>query len=208
MSGPPTPALVAPLDTVRERPGGRSARIRALVLDATRQELVEVGYPALSHRAVAQRAGVDPTTVYRRWPTRALLTTDALLELAGNAVPVPDTGSILTDLEGFMEAVVATVGDERVVRLVQALSSALADGEGELRETARIFWSTRFSGAQTMIARAVDRDELPPGVDAHAIIEQLVAPAYFRALLSGEPLDSAFAGRCVTLTLAAARSSA
>ncbi len=197
---------VAPtLDTVRERPGGRSARIRKLVLDATREELIAGGYGALSHRAVANRAGVDPATVYRRWPTRSRLATDALLAVAQAAVPVPDTGSVESDLERMLDGIVAALEDPTMLRLFHALSAASADAEADLSETLRAFWDARFEGAGELIARAVKRGELPSDVDAHAIIEQLVSPAYYRALVTGNPFDPEFTHRCAKSALAAAR---
>lgn len=195
----------APLDTVRERPGGRSARIRKFVLDATREELIAGGYGALSHRAVANRAGVDPATVYRRWPTRSRLATDALLAVAQAAVPVPDTGSVENDLERMLDGIVAALEDPTMLRLFHALSAASADAEADLSETLRAFWDARFEGAGELIARAVKRGELPSDVDAHAIIEQLVSPAYYRALVTGNPFDPEFTHRCVKSALAAAR---
>lgn len=200
----PTPTV--PLDTVRERPGGRSARIRALVLDAAREELLEGGYAALSHRTVAERAGVDPATVYRRWPMRSHLATDALLEIARGAVPVPDTGSVESDLVGHLQAIVAALDDPGMRRLFHALSAARAEADGDLIETLHAFWGARFAGSEEIIARAIERGELPPSADAHAVIEQLVSPAYFRALVTGEPFDAEFTRRCVAHALAAARS--
>lgn len=202
------PSSPAPLDTVRERPGGRSARIRILVLEAAREELVQGGYGGLSHRAVARRAQVDPATVYRRWPTRPRLATDALLEIAASAVPVPDSGRLATDLETFLDAVVAALADRRWLRLFHALSAASAEAEAEvdLNEILRAFWEARFAGAEEMVARAVERGELPREVDGHAVVEQLVSPAYFRALVTGERLDAGFTRRCVRHALAVAGS--
>lgn len=205
MSDRAQPSGAVPLDTVRERPGGRSARIRGLVLGGTREELLEGGYEALSHRRVARRAGVDPATVYRRWPTRSHLATDALLEIARDAVPVPDTGSVASDLEIHLEAIVLALGDPGIRRLFHALSAARAEAEADLIETLGAFWEARFSGSKRIIARAVERGELPPGLDAHAVIEQLVSPAYFRALVTGEPFDPEFTQRCVRQALASAR---
>jgi len=206
MSDPSFPSPAVPLDTVRARPGGRSARIRALVLDATREELLGGGYGALSHRAVAQRAGVDPATVYRRWPTRPRLATDALLDIARTAVPVPDTGEVAADLEIFLDAVAAALADPRLLRFFHALSAAGAEADVDLMNTLRSFWEARFAGAEGMVVRAVERGELPAGVDSHGVIEQLVAPAYFRALVTGEPLGGEFRQRCVRQALAAAAS--
>lgn len=197
-------ATAAPLDAVRERPGGRSARIRALVLEAAREELIDGGYGALSHRAVAQRAGVNPATVYRRWSTRSLLATDALLSVAQRAVPAPDTGNVATDLKALLDGIVAALEDPTMLRLFHALSAASAEAEPDLSETLRAFWEARFEGAEDTIARAVERGELPPSVHAHALVEQLVSPAYFRALVTGESFDPGFSERCVRSALAAA----
>ncbi|MGQ0837566.1 TetR/AcrR family transcriptional regulator [Actinokineospora sp.] len=167
------------------------------MLDAVRAELLDSGYAALSHRAVARRAGVDPATVYRRWPTRPRLAADALLEIARVAVPVPDTGSLSSDLETFLNAIAATFADPRLLRLFHALSAANADADADLGETLRAFWQARFEDAEAMVTRGVDRGELPPGTDQHAVIEQLVAPVYFRALVTGERVDGEFVHRCV-----------
>lgn len=194
----------APLDQVCQRPGGRSARTRASVLAATRAELLEGGYFALSHRAVARRAEVDPATVYRRWPTRSRLTIDALLEVAQLAVPIPDTGELAEDLEAFLGSIGAAVGDPGMLRLFHALSAAGADADSELQQVVREFWQHRFTGAEQMIARAAERGELPADVDAHETIEGLVAPVYFRALLSSEEIDQEFVSACVSRALRAA----
>lgn len=200
-----TPVTADPLDGVRERPGGRSARIRASVLEATRAELVSTGYAAFSYRAVAQRAGVDPATVYRRWPSRARLVTDALLALAGESVTVPDTGSIETDLRTHLERVLVALTDERWLRLYRAFSAASSELD-EPHDSARAFWKTRFEGARVVITRAVARGELPGDTDPDVVIESLIAPAFFRALVSLQPIEARFVDRCVRDVLAAARS--
>src|SRR5215207_3763595 len=86
----------------RVRPGGRSARVRAAVLAATLQLLAERGYDQLELPAVARRAGVNITTVYRRWGARARLVGEALLERTRPLRPTPDTGALRTDLEQLL----------------------------------------------------------------------------------------------------------
>ena len=54
----------------RRRPGGRSSRVRAAVLGATLEALVQGGYEALSIAEVAARSGVHESTIYRRWGTK------------------------------------------------------------------------------------------------------------------------------------------
>ena len=57
--------------TVGARTGGRSERVVRDVLRAAIEELSTNGYSALRVEDVAARAGVNKTTVYRRWPTKA-----------------------------------------------------------------------------------------------------------------------------------------
>ncbi|MEJ7876472.1 MAG: TetR/AcrR family transcriptional regulator [Solirubrobacterales bacterium] len=187
----------AGIDNVRSRPGGRSAKVRELVLSAVRAELEERGYGALSHRTVAKRAGVDPATVYRRWSSRPQLAADALLEIASAAVPIPDNGNLEADLTDFLDALAAALSDPGLLQLFHALSAARAEAEGDLRETLHSFWASRYQGAEVMVERAIGRGELHPDVDPHDVIEQLVAPSYFRALVTGEQLDGDFRRRCV-----------
>jgi len=172
------------------------------VLAAAREELLENGWDAFSHRATARRAGVDPATVYRRWPTRPRLAVDALLDMAGNAVPVPDTGSLSEDLDQFLHLLHAVLGDRRLLRLFHALSIATSCDDDELRETVNAFWSARFEQAAAMIERGIARGETRADVDPHEVIERLVAPIYFRALISAEPLDETLIRRSVALAMA------
>ena len=53
--------------TAPSRPGGRSARVRAAVHRAVEELLAESPAEALTMPIIANRAGVHPTTVSRRW---------------------------------------------------------------------------------------------------------------------------------------------
>jgi AcrR family transcriptional regulator len=177
------------LDGVQARTGGRSARVREAVLSAVRQELMEDGYAGLSHIAVGRRAGVDPATVYRRWPSRSRLAVDAIIELAENAVPLPDTGQLESDLMALHKSVSALLADERTLRLFQAFSAASIEQDPDVSEALRAFWRRRISAATVVFDRAADRGEIERPRRPGELIEQLVAPIYFRALVTRAPLD-------------------
>jgi len=57
-------------ETTRRRPGGRSARVRRAVLDATLELVNAHGLDGVTVAEVAERAGVHETSIYRRWRTR------------------------------------------------------------------------------------------------------------------------------------------
>ena len=83
----------------------RGARLESDLLDAAWTELVERGYAELTFEAVATRAGTSRSVVYRRWSTRRELTLAALRHrTAGHTAPVPDTGSLRSDLLEILRA--------------------------------------------------------------------------------------------------------
>ena len=74
------------------------------VLRTTLEMLGQQGYAGLRVEDVAARAGVNKTTIYRRWPTRADLVVAALTSLATPPVAV-ETGRLACDLKAtFMTA--------------------------------------------------------------------------------------------------------
>ncbi len=184
---------------VRRRPGGRSARVRQAVLDATLDALVEHGVDKLTVGDVAERAGVHETSIYRRWGSREHLIIDALLTAGRRQLPVPDTGTVRGDLATFAKSLVAYLGTPLGKALAQAI--AVAADDPALAESRAEFWRSRLDLARAMIDRAVDRGELPTGTDPHTALELLISPLHFRALFTREPVDDAFADRLVDLVL-------
>src|SRR5689334_17894869 len=90
-----------PRATGAVRPGGRTARTRAAVLAAARDELEAGGYAGLTLEKVAARSGVHLATLYRRWRTVEGLVVDLLGELGKTEIPIPDTGSFKDDLRAL-----------------------------------------------------------------------------------------------------------
>jgi AcrR family transcriptional regulator len=175
----------------RRRPGGRSARVRAAALEATIAELAETGYTGLTLDSVARRAGVHKTTLYRRWGTREALVLEAMLEHAGERVPIPDTGSLRGDLLALASSAAATAATPQGEAMVRAVVAAGAH-DAALAAANRRFWSERLALDGEIVERAVGRGEVPADADPAAVIEAVLGPIYFRLLVTGEQPDPAF----------------
>src|SRR3954453_17321567 len=106
------------------RPGGRTARVRAAVLRAGGDPLAEQGFAHLDLAAIARRAGVGKTTVYRRWGTVTGLVADLLEEMAEQSLPRTETGSLLGDLQANAHLVRRTLCDPRQGPLFKAMIAA------------------------------------------------------------------------------------
>jgi AcrR family transcriptional regulator len=79
----------------------RDARIDRAILDSALEVMLERGYLAASISEIARRAGVGTPAIYRRWPTKADIAMDVVVQVA-EPQPIPNRGSIRDDLVAFM----------------------------------------------------------------------------------------------------------
>jgi AcrR family transcriptional regulator len=175
---------------VKTRPGGRSARVRAAVIEALFTELIDRGFARVTMDRIARRAGVNKTTLYRRWGSKEELMLDAMLERGEELVPIPDTGSLREDLLTVAREISASLATPESEALVRAAAGEPADTK--IAEAASAFWGVRFRLLGEMVDRAIERGEVPKGTDPKPIVEALLAGIYLRLLITREPLDEAF----------------
>jgi len=186
------------------RPGGRTARVRAAVLQAAGDALAEHGFDRLDLADVARRAEVGKTTVYRRWGTVAGLVADLLTDMAEQSSPRTNTGSLIEDLRANARLVQHTLTDPRQGRLFRAVIVAATCDE-RTAEALHRFYAARIAEWAPCVQRAVERGELPPNTDAAEVIRAVSAPLYYRMLVSGDPLDEGAADRAAEAAAAAAQ---
>lgn len=174
----------------RRRTGGRSARVRETVLDATVEVLLEVGLEGFSIPEVAEKAGVHKTSIYRRWGDAPSLLLDALLSRVGEEIPVPDTGSLRGDLKelvrkvaGFLEGPIGNA----LVRTTMVEAGSVELSMGRTR-----YWERRFALNREIFERAIERGEMEAGTDPDLGLEALIGPLYLRVLVTGKPLEEGF----------------
>lgn len=165
------------------RPGGRTARVRAQVLDAVRAELAERGHEGLTVEGIATRAGVHRATVYRRWRDVGGLLVD-VIEAAGETDwQPPDTGS----LRGDLTALNHEIQESLVVQpsFAVALMAASFHSEQAARAQTRL-WADRYAQCEILVERAAERGELPTAAqhtDARSLLIAATAPLYHQLVL-------------------------
>ncbi len=188
---------ITPAQRVR-RTGGRSARIRTAVLDATIDALLTRGLDDFSIHDVAVSAGVHETSIYRRWDNRASLALDAVLSRTDAEVTVADTGELRGDLLALLHTITAFCTTP-LGRLL--LRMAVRDDLAEFRPAREIFLAKRLAIGDTVLRRAQDRGELRPGIDSRLALEALVGSLGVRLLLTGKPPDDAFYEHLIDIVL-------
>lgn len=184
------------------RPGGRTAAVRTAVLAATAELLSESGLGAMELTAVADRAGVGRSTVYRRWGTKASLIADLLRDMAETSVPRADTGTLAGDLRANAELVRKTLSDARQGPLFAALL-ATASYDADTAAALAEFYERRITQWSTCVTDAVERGEAPVGTDGAAVVRAVSAPLYYQWLTLRAPLTRRDVTRAVDAALAA-----
>lgn len=154
------------------------------ILDAALDVLAEVGYDRLTVSAVHQRARASAKTVYRRWSGKEELMTAALQRAVARAAVDPadlvDTGSLRGDL-------VANLRRPGAPALTRGLLAAAAV-HGELGAAAlELLRAQEARLTKVILARAVERGEVDPGVDAMLVADVARGMALQHQLLDPEP---------------------
>lgn len=178
------------------RPGGRSAKVRNAVYTAVGQLVGEAKPDKLTLPMVAARAGVNPTSLYRRWgDIDALLEEVAVAALTRDGDRLPDTGSLPGDLSAWAGIIVDDVSRPARTRYLRAMVAA-RDGVSSCP-----CWAQRQGQAARMLAAAGLRGEPVPTEDQ--VLDHVIAPIYHHVVF-GLPTDRAYAQRLVddVLTMA------
>jgi AcrR family transcriptional regulator len=159
----------------RKRGRPRSEQAELAMLEAAIELLAEHGYDGLTVEAVAVKAGVAKSTVYRRWPGKGELLVDALNTVKGPVLH-PPTGTVaqeLTWLAEHMRTSWLNTGHGRIMRQLSADGSE----QPELYRTFRDrVVAPRQAVTRSIIERGITEGSIRPDVDVDAVIEMLASP--------------------------------
>jgi AcrR family transcriptional regulator len=145
-------------------------------------QLVGEDADRITFPVIAERAGVNPTTLYRRWrDVNELLEEVAIGALTREGEAVPDTGTLEGDLHAWSDAVVADIARPERARYLRAMVAARTELVSHCAVTER-----RRGQAADVIGRARSRGEAVP--TETQVLDHLVAPLYYRVVF-GLPVD-------------------
>jgi AcrR family transcriptional regulator len=193
------------MDTPRQaRPGRpRSEQARRAVLSATLELAGELGPRGLSMDAIARRAGVSKETLYRWWPSKTEVVLEALATRGEETIPIPDTGSLRSDLRVFLRSTVDSAQPTTVL-LLRALGAEAATDSGMAQLIRERFIESRRSALGQVLTRAVRRGEITRAQSA-MMVDLVYGSLWYRLIFELAPVDRKWAdGVANTLTREAA----
>lgn len=178
----------------RGRP--RSLEVRERILAATAELLSEGGFQAVTVEAVAARAGVAKTSLYRWWPNRAAVALDCV---SARMTPITDEAGKGSFRERFRRQLKATTRllnspqGQAILALIGAKQTDPALAQSYSEQIAR----PRRAQTRMLLQQAMRAGEIAAGTDPDIFLDAIYGPLYYRKVVSGEPVTDAFIDRIV-----------
>ncbi|MEM9007041.1 MAG: TetR/AcrR family transcriptional regulator [Cyanobacteria bacterium P01_F01_bin.86] len=188
-------------DAKKKSPGRpRSAAAHQAMLKAALELLSEVGFETMSIEAIATRAGVGKTTIYRRYSSKDELIADAI-ESIREEVLIPDTGSLWSDLDALIEnaaqITLTPLGRQTVAMIISSASSNSG--------FAQIYWekylSPRRQSFAVVIERAKARNEVSIDLDAGLVFDVMSGIMLYALIFPPAESWQAYVRRALSLLL-------
>lgn len=179
-------------ETLSRRAGRpRSQAAHRAILKAALRLVARRAFRDVSMNEIAARAGVGKMTLYRRWPNKAALVMDALLQLLGAETAFPEAASALESLRRQLHLQAAFFRGSRG-NLIRSLVSE-AQSDPELAIAFRERWlNPRRQGVRQNIQAAIAEGSLRGDFNIDVAIDQLYGSLYYRLLLGSGKLDEGF----------------
>ena len=162
----------------------------------------------MSIEAVARRAGVAKTAVYRRWPSKLEMVLELVSDMVGPSLPLPDTGSLRGDIELVLRIAAKALGHPLAGQIIPDLLAEAARNPRISQTLLSAMSATQASIGVDLIGRAVERGELAAGTSPETAVDLIVGPLYWRLAVARTPLPKGYLSRLAAAAEAALRGSA
>jgi AcrR family transcriptional regulator len=173
----------------RGRP--RNAELRAAVLRAATELALAGGTGAVSIDAIAKRAAVSRTTIYKWWPSAAAIVLEGLLaSMSGSMVPPTGSGTRGT-LDHQVRALNGILADPTTGPLLRRVIAAAGTNSDVATALLDQWLLPRRAAVAAVLYDGIAAGELRADLDVEVTVDALFSPAYYRLVFAMAPLDEA-----------------
>ena len=170
------------------------------VMEATMSMLAVTGLERLSIPDIAAKAGVNKTSIYRRWPTKEALVREALSTAMSHTAEVKPVGELRADLIALARSVstfLTSPMGKSVMRLVLA-----GETHDDLRALAGSLYQSQAASQPLAVMEAATRKgALRAGLDPGTVLFTLAGGLMHRALVERAEVTEAYLEQLVDLLL-------
>jgi AcrR family transcriptional regulator len=173
------------------------------ILRAAIQELALSDYGGMSIEGVARRAGVNKTTVYRKWETKVDLLRAALGSVFDSFPVGPTLGDLRSDMLRLgkqFRVFTQSIEGKSLMRL-----RLLQHPEPELAEIAKQLNARQSKEVRVLVEAAIARGEVSRDIDLILLLDMLWGVLYARLEMKNEPVSDAMLEEVVDILMNGAR---
>lgn len=171
-------------------PSRRNEHARRAIVSAAFEICVERGFAATTIEAIATRAGVGKTTIYRWWPSKAAILLEGVAMHRDSSAHFPDTGDIYADLASQTTNVMRLF-DSDFGPVWRGLIAA-AQTEEVAAEGVRSILRGSIDDCIARLAKARDAGQIRSDIDLELTVELIYGPLYHIWLLRTRPVPPHF----------------
>lgn len=170
----------------------RDEEVRKRILEAAGNLLEETGFGGITVEAIAERAGASKATVYRWWPNKASVLTEAFRHAVSPDFPFSETGSLCGDVKEQLRRFSKFILGRRGRILTAFLVAAQSDPE--LAAAFRDHWITPLRARGRVVLGAHQANgELPADADLDLVMDMMYAPLYYNLLTGYRAVSAGYA---------------
>lgn len=186
----------------RGRP--RSLETQQSILSASYDLLLEHGFGAVTVEKIAERAGVSKATIYKWWPNKAAVVVDGFLTAASARLPVPDTGSVFSDVR-IHATNLALFLSSREGQIIKQLIGEGQFDPGLAEACHSRYFQPRRQEARQLFEQGVSRGELKADLDISLSLDLVYGPIFYRLVILNGNVDERYAQELVEHAFAGIR---
>ncbi|MAF98502.1 MAG: TetR family transcriptional regulator [Micavibrio sp.] len=169
----------------------RSEKSRNAIIKATNNLLIHKSVQELSIEAIAKKAKVGKTTIYRWWPNKTAVVMDALIAQPGIQSPLPtpknNAEAVIMQLDKLIRLLTSKNGET----IAQLFSEAQADPKAQ-KIFADTFLSPLIDAIEFSIQQGIKKREFRASLESRMAVDMMCGPIFFRLLSRPDDLDDDF----------------
>ena len=172
----------------------RSTAAHKAILNAALELFADEGFDAMSIEAIAARAGVGKTTIYRRWDSKEDLLLDAVRSLQ-DEFPFVDTGNLREDILHLLKTVWDMSGRNL---LLEKLYIRIIGESRANPDLYRFFYEHRLGPRLQYFRQAIEqaqaRGEIRKDLEPFLVLDLFMGPLVSRLLLTWQLANAPHSG--------------
>ncbi len=169
----------------------RSQSCRKAVLKAVNALLLHTSVQDLSIEAVAKKAKVGKSTIYRWWSNKTAIVMEALISQPGIQSPLPtpknNAEAVILQLDKLIRLL-----DSKNGEIISQLFSEAQNNPQAHKIFSDIFLTPLIDAIEFSVEQGVRDREFRPTLDIKLAVDLLCGPIFFRLMANPSTLDAAF----------------